>query len=200
MSLGKQESDTANEQAKMLLETAKKRNGMIPNMYAYMVNSPGLLSTYMHGYDLFRKESGFTPAEQEVVFLTISVENGCEYCVAAHSVVADMQSKVPSEVTEAIRMGGEIPNPKLRALSEFTSVMLNKRGRPDPEDVSRFLDAGYAEKQILEIIFALAVKTISNYSNHIFDTPIDPVFKARKWDASTIAQRQFATSGETVGD
>ena len=187
MSLGKQEPDTTNEKAKLLLEIARKRNGMIPNMYAYMANSPGLLSTYMHGYELFRKESGFTLAEQEVVFLTISYENGCAYCVAAHSVVADMQSKVPLEVTEAIRNGNEIPDEKLKALSEFTSIMLNKRGRPDREDVVRFLDAGYTEKQILEILLALAVKTISNYSNHVFDTPLDPVFKEREWSAEEIS-------------
>lgn len=46
-------------------------------MYANMVNSRGLLERYLFGYDRFRKESGFSPAEQEVVFLTISRENGC---------------------------------------------------------------------------------------------------------------------------
>ena len=37
-----------------------------------MVNVPAVLSTYLHGYGLFRKSSGFQPAEQEVVFLAIS--------------------------------------------------------------------------------------------------------------------------------
>jgi len=183
MTLRKQEPGIVNEKAKLLLETAREQVGMVPNMYAYMANSPGLLSTYMHGYELIRKESGFMPAEQEVVFLTISYENGCAYCIAAHSLVADTQSKVPAEVTEAIREGQEIPDEKLRVLSEFTSIMLNKRGRPDREEVATFLNAGYKEKHILEIILALAVKTISNYSNHMFDTPLDSVFKSKEWNA-----------------
>jgi hypothetical protein len=33
-----------------------------------LANAPGMLSTYLHGYDLFRKESSFTPVEQEMVF------------------------------------------------------------------------------------------------------------------------------------
>jgi alkylhydroperoxidase family enzyme len=43
------------------------------------------------------------------------------------------------------------------------------RGRPSAEDVELIFTAGYSEKQILEIILALAVKTRSNPSNHLFD-------------------------------
>jgi hypothetical protein len=50
--------------------------------------------------------------------------------------------------------------------------MVNKRGRPSDEDVESFLSAGYTEKHILAIILAISVKTISNYSNHIFRTPL----------------------------
>lgn len=175
--------ETSSPAAKEILERTKKELGMIPNMYANMANAPGLLSTYAHGYKLLRSESGFTSAEQEVIFLTISYENQCEYCVAAHSFVADMMSKVPIEVTEAIRNGLPIPDQKLHALSTFTSTMLNKRGNPTKEDVDLFLLAGYTEHHILYIILALSIKTISNYSNHIFNTTVDTVFKAREWSA-----------------
>jgi alkylhydroperoxidase family enzyme len=76
--------EDAEPQAAELLEQAKRKNGMVPNMYAAMANAPGVLDTYLHGYDLFRKKSGFSPVEQELIFLTISRENGCEYCMAAH--------------------------------------------------------------------------------------------------------------------
>lgn len=164
-----------------VLEKAHKQVGFIPNMYAMMANSPGLLETYLTGYDRFRKESGFTAAEQEVVFLTISRENGCHYCVAAHSFIADKFSGVAAAVTDAIRDGTPIPNPKLRALSEFTRILMAKRGRPDRADVGALLAAGYEERHILEIILAIAVKTLSNWSNHVFQTPLDEMFAAREW-------------------
>ncbi|MBT9484489.1 carboxymuconolactone decarboxylase family protein [Sediminibacterium sp.] len=179
----------ADERAKLLLEAAKKQTGMVPNMYENMANFPALLETYGTGYNLFRKEGGFTPAEQEVIFLTISKENGCDYCMAAHSVVADMMSKVPVAVTDAIRNDEEIPDAKLRVLSKFTSVMLNKRGRPSEEDVQEFLMAEYTEKHILAIILAISVKTISNYSNHIFQTEVDTMFKAREWSAYKLGRK-----------
>jgi AhpD family alkylhydroperoxidase len=83
--------------ARATLESAQQKLGMIPNMYSYMANAPGLLETYRFGYDLFRQASGFTPVEQEVIFLSISYENGCEYCMAAHSFLADVQSKFPAK-------------------------------------------------------------------------------------------------------
>jgi uncharacterized peroxidase-related enzyme len=181
--LAAQHLSSESAQIRSVLEQAKQQVGFIPNMYARMVNSPGLLETYLFGYARFRTESGFTPAEQEVVFLTISRENGCHYCIAAHSTLADAVSGVPVGVTDAIRDGAPIPDPRLRALSEFTRVLLTKRGRPDRHDVVPFLAAGYTERQILEIVLAISVKTLSNWANHLFDTPVDDMFARRAWSA-----------------
>lgn len=163
---------------------ARARRGLIPNMYGAMANASEALDTYLYGYERFRKESGFTPAEQEIVFLTISYENGCEYCMAAHSTIADTRSGVPRAATDAIRAGTPIDDPRLRALSDFSRAMLRKRGRPAQEDVDSFLKAGFREKQVLDIVLAIAVKTISNYTNHIFETPVDAPFKGPEWPCS----------------
>jgi AhpD family alkylhydroperoxidase len=179
--------DDVEEKGRPLLEKAKAQLGFVPNMYGTMVNSPGLLATYMDGYERFRRDSGFTPAEQEVVFLTISRFNGCEYCLAAHSFLADKMSKVPGPVTDAIRDDQPVPDAKLAALSAFTALMLETRGMPPTAGVRAFLDAGYGEGHVLEIILAIAVKTLSNYSNHLLHTPLDPVFAPRAWAAPACA-------------
>lgn len=167
--------------ARATLEMARQKLGMIPNMYAYMANAPGLLETYRIGYELFRQGSGFTPVEQEVIFLSISYENGCEYCMAAHSFLADVQSKVPAEVTEALRAGRDIPDARLRALSRFTRAMVQKRGRPLQTDLDVYRAAGYMDAQVLQIILAIAVKALSNYTNHVCGTEIDGAFAKRSW-------------------
>ena len=169
--------ENADDKAKPILNKALKEVGFIPNMYTNMVHSPALLENYLHGYSLFRNESNFTPEEQEIVFLTISHENGCHYCVAAHSMLADKKSGVSTETIEAIRSYQQIPDPKLEQLSTFTSVMVKTRGLPTSDNVNNFINAGYAEKNILDIILAIAVKTLSNYSNHIFHTHVDEMFQ-----------------------
>jgi uncharacterized peroxidase-related enzyme len=176
--------DEAEPLSRATLETAQQKLGMIPNMYAYMANAPGLLETYRFGYDLFRQASGFTPAEQEVVFLSVSYENGCEYCMAAHSFLADVQSKVPAEVTEALREGREIPDARLRELSRFTRILVQKRGWPRQRDLDLFRAAGYTDAQVLQIILAIGVKTLSNYTNHLCGTPVDGAFLKRAWRQS----------------
>ena len=81
----------------------------------------------------------------------------------------------------AIRDGRLIPDPKLQALAEFTRVMVASRGLPDRKHTDAFLSAGYGERQILEIVLAIAVKTLSNYANHLFHTPLDAKFEGRRW-------------------
>lgn len=162
---------------KTIFEGSTTQLGFVPNMYRTMGNSHGYLSTYMHGYQAFRQSSNFTPIEQEIVFLVISRKNGCDYCTAAHSMIADKVAKFAPDVLEAIRADKPVPDPKLQALATMTSSLFEKRGLVTKEDVQSFLAAGYGEEKILEIILAISVKTLSNYSNHIFHTDLDAAFQ-----------------------
>ena len=185
LTLPPQSLETATPRAKAVLEKAKAQVGFIPNMYAGMANSPGLLQTYLDGYAAFRSHSGFTSAEQEVVFLTISRDNGCDYCMSAHSMIADKMSKVPADVLSAVRSGAGIADTKLAALSTFTSHMFSTRGRPTTDGLKAFLNAGYTEAQVLEIVLALAVKTLSNYANHVNEPKLDAAFAAYAWNPNS---------------
>jgi uncharacterized peroxidase-related enzyme len=167
---------TATPAQKAVLDRAIKSVGFLPNMYANMVNAPAVLSTYLHGYGLFRSESGLSSAEQEVVFLAASQLNGCDYCMAAHSMIADKKSGVPAEVLAAIRQGGPIPDTRLAALHALTVAMVTTQGRPPADVLKAFLAAGFEERHVLYIVLAISVKTLSNYSNHAFATPVDAVF------------------------
>ncbi|MDE2570282.1 MAG: carboxymuconolactone decarboxylase family protein [Sphingomonadales bacterium] len=163
------------------LKAVQAGMGMVPNMYAGMVNLPALLETYSFGYGKFRAEGGFTSVEQEVVYLTISRFHECHYCMAAHSFVGDMMSKVPTEVTDAIRTDQPIADAKLEALRRFTHTMVESRGNPSHAEAEAFLAAGYSEEHMLAIILAISTKVISNYSNHIQHTELDPAFAGRAW-------------------
>lgn len=168
--------ENASGEAKSMIDMTKAQLGFAPNMYRTMANSEGYLSTYIHGYKAFRASSGFSAQEQEVVFLTLSRENGCDYCVAAHSMIGDKMAKIEQDVLAAVRSGEPLPNAKLQALSVFTSRLYETRGLISKLEATTFLDAGYSEQQILEVILAISVKTLSNYSNHIFHTDLDSAF------------------------
>ena len=181
MQLAPQTLENADTKARPLLEQANNKLGFVPKMYEGMAKAPAVLDTYLHGYELFRQDSGFTPPEQEVVFLTVSRLNGCGYCMSAHSMLADKLSQVPADVVEAIRNDTRIPDERLAALSHFTRVMFETRGKPTEDDVKAFLDAGFEEQQVLQIVLALAVKTLSNYANHINHPELDDAFAEHAW-------------------
>lgn len=181
ISLPLRQTDDPDQNVSQPLETTQKNMGMVPNMYRAMANFPALLDTYQHGYQQIRENSGFSAIEQEILFLSISRENGCRYCVAAHSFIADSMSKMPRVVTDAIRDGEPIPDAKLEALRRLTQKMVASRGNPATEDAEAFLNAGYSEEQILGIILAIGVKVFSNYTNHLFDTKVDEAFAKRSW-------------------
>lgn len=169
--------DADNNIVNEIFSNTKKAIGAIPNMYKNMGASPGLLNTYITGYTHLRESKIFNQKELEVIFLTISKENSCDYCLTAHSFIGRKMTNVPEDVIQAIASGKSIPDEKLKALNQFVVHYLNSKGWIDPVEVQKFLDAGYPEEAILEIILAISVKTISNYSNHIFHTEIDSMFK-----------------------
>lgn len=170
--------DTADGPARDVLERVNTAMGFVPNMYGGMAVVPAVLETYLEGYRRFREEGGFTPPEQEIVFLTISKFNGCSYCMGAHSMLADKASKVPQPVLAALRAGEPLPDAKLEALRLFTLRMVESRGNPKEEEVQAFRKAGFEARHIPAIILAIAVKTLSNYANHIFKPDLDARFAA----------------------
>lgn len=173
---------SANAEQRAVLEAGHKQVGFIPNMYSRMAHVPALLSTYLQGYAAFRGQSGFSPAEQEVVFLGISQHNGCSYCTAAHSMLADKVSGVPAAVLQAIRSRAPLPDARLQALYAFTQELVRTGGKPSQAAGEAFLRAGYSETQALGIVLAAAVKTLSNYTNLLGQTPLDEVFSAYQVD------------------
>lgn len=160
-----------------ILKNSKHRLGFIPNLYAMMANSEGLLSTYITGDENFRQFSRFTPVEQEIIYLAISLENKCDYCVSAHTAIAKNMTKIPEEIIDILKKSGELKDKKLNAVFKFTKFLVNHRGWADKDDVDAFLAAGYTEQDVLYIILAIGVKTLSNYMNHLTHTPVDVAFK-----------------------
>lgn len=67
LSLPPKTLENTDPRTRAVLEKAKAQTGFIPNMYGGMANSPGMLETYLDGIARFRKESGFSRAEQEAI-------------------------------------------------------------------------------------------------------------------------------------
>lgn len=171
--------ENAPEQSRATLEGVKQAYGFVPNLFGVFAESPAALQAYAAiGQAL--ENAGLTAIEQQVVFLSVSAENACKYCVAAHSTVAK-GIKMPDQVLAALRAQEELPDPRLQALSEFTRAVIDSRGWVPDEDLQAFLDAGFERRHVLDVLTIVAMKTLSNYTNHIAETPLDDAFSAQAW-------------------
>ena len=171
--------ETAPAASVELLAAAEKEFGFVPNLLGVMAESPATIKAYKTIGKIF-DESSFSATERQVVVLAASRFNECDYCVVAHSVIAGMQ-KVPADVIEAIRSDQAIDDDKLEALRSFTTAVVEKRGWVSDDDIVTFQAAGFSKAQILEVIVGLSFKTLSNYVNHIAETPLDDSFAAQAW-------------------
>ena len=167
-----------------ILEAANKGLGFIPNFYAQLAEAPPALQAYKQIGALL-EQSSLPPEEQQVVLITVSVANHCEYCVAAHSFLARNMVKVPADVISALRDGLPLTNAKLNALALFTRAVVQKRGQLAGTQVLRqFFAAGYTPQHALEVVLGIAMKTLSNYANNLIDTPLDGAFAGEAWEAT----------------
>lgn len=171
--------ETAPEGAKEVLEQLQKQNGMVHNLYAVMAEAPEVLKSYLQLGQIINQTS-FNSIEKNVIWLTINYTNNCHYCMAIHTLVANMQ-KVPENIVKALRENEPINDTKLETLRQFTVSMVDKKGWATEAEINNFIATGYSKKHVLELILMIAQKTISNYVNHIADTPLDEISKPYKW-------------------
>jgi len=176
--------ESAPEASRPLLEGAQQAFGFVPNLLSTISESPSSLKSYLEVASIF-EASSLTGAEQQIVLLVASIENSCEYCVAAHSVIAKNLVKVDAEIVNSLRNLQPIADAKLNILAEFTRSVVRERGFVSEQQLGVFLGVGYSRENALDIVVGVAQKTISNYSNHLANIPVDSQFAAEAWSAPT---------------
>ena len=174
-------SETAPEGSRPILAATQNKFGFVPNIIRVFAEAPAIAEAYTTVMDIFERSS-LSDAEQQTILLSVSFVNECEYCMAAHSMVAGMKN-VPAEIIEALRSGTTLPDTKLDALAVLTRSVVETRGWPTEAAKEAFFAAGYGTREYLEVIVGVTVKTLSNYVNHAADTPLDTAFEAAKWAA-----------------
>jgi uncharacterized peroxidase-related enzyme len=173
---------SAPESASPILEQLKQGIGFVPNLAATMAGSPPVLEAYTMLHGIFARGS-LTPVEREIVAMTASYDNRCTYCMAAHSTFAKAQGATES-VLSAVRAGKEPNDPRLAALTRFTHQVGRRRGQVSAEDIHAFLDAGFAQPQLLEVLVGVSQATLASLVHHMARTPLDDGFQPQAWAPS----------------
>jgi uncharacterized peroxidase-related enzyme len=173
---------TAPEGSRPVLEAVQQGLGSIPNLFGVFAESPAILKAYTTLSELQDAETAFDETERQVLFLSISAQNGCGYCVAAHSTISGMKG-VDADVVRAVREDGPLPTPKLEALRTYARAVVAQRGWTAGADLDAFLAAGWTQRAALEVVLAVAFKTLSNFTTHVSGVELDAMFARQAWTA-----------------
>ena len=121
------------------------------------------------------ENGSFAPRERQVILFAASLENRCDYCAAEHTTIAKGLLTSP-EVIAALHENLPVPDAKLNALVNVVKELVRERGYVKDETIRKFLAAGYKKEQVVELLLGIALKTISNYLDHISPTSLDQAF------------------------
>ena len=159
------------EKSRPVLENVNRMMGSVPNIFRLIGNSPAVLEGYVAVSGALTK-GDLDPATRERIAIAIANVNGCKYCNSAHTYLGSKLAKLSDEEIHENRHGRS-NDPKADVAVKFAVEAARSRGNISQERLSEVLDAGYSEAEALEIVGHVALNTLTNYVNEIFQTEID---------------------------
>jgi len=152
---------------------AEQTYGFVPNLFEELSeHNPAVAKAYLASSDLL-KQGTLTDDEREVVQLTVSRYNDCHYCSNVHATMG-LDIGLDNDTVETISRGGLPSDERYRALVQAARLLLDKRGWLDEDDLEDLRAQGLSRAELYEINAFIGLKTLSNYVNHVNETPVDP--------------------------
>jgi uncharacterized peroxidase-related enzyme len=153
----------------------KKAVGNVPNTFAAIgAHGPAALRAVLAADGVLA--TGTLPKrDQETIKLVVSSVAGCDYCVAAHTMLGKFAGLRP-EVLKHIRDGEPTGDAKRDALIRFVRTLAETSGTVSDDDFAAIKAAGYSDAQLVDISLAFATTVFTNVFNRINDTDIDSDF------------------------
>ena len=174
--------ESAPEKSKPALEGLKKAFGFIPNTAAIMSESPVLIGSFVGVFGNFHG-STLSATEKQIVLLTNAVTLKCEWTTAFHSTLALKEGVAATEVT-LIRAGKAPQDAKVAALSGLAKALIERTGLGVEAEIERFVAAGYAKSQVLDVVAGIAISTMAGLTANIAKPPVEELFQAQAWKAA----------------
>jgi len=171
--------ETAPERSTASLKSLQDGLGFVPNLAATMAESPTLVNGFVELRQTLAR-SELTPVEREIVAIAVSVENDCDYCVAAHSTFARMQGG--DEAAVAAARDGALPDDaRLAAIYRLGRGLVANHGHASPEDIEAVLDAGFSAAAVLDVVAQVAHTSMANYTHNVAGVDLDEAFQPQAW-------------------
>ncbi len=164
------DSDLATGEAKELLDAVQQQLGATPNFIRVLANSPSTLAGFVSlNSNLGRGKLDLQTRER--IALAMAEANACQYCVSAHTVLADQAGLDEAEIQAA--RAGSSSDTKADAAVKFAKSVLDSKGEVTTGELEAVREAGFDDEEIVEIIAHVAVNTWTNFLGKVGRIDID---------------------------
>jgi AhpD family alkylhydroperoxidase len=153
-------------------QVRKMTGGQVPNLFAAVGHlAPAALGAYLNA-EAALAAAGLGRKDLETIKLLVSAQTGCDYCVAAHTMLAKMTG-LSEDDARAIGHMEPTGNAKRDALITFVLRVMRESGTLPTDAVADIRAAGYSDTQLVAISLAIALTMFTNTFNRINDTDVD---------------------------
>ncbi len=161
--------------AKATLDAVNAQLKMVPNLFRLAANSPAALNALV-GMEGALGKGVLRARVREQIAIAVAQENGCDYCLSAHTAIGKMIGVSESQLAGA--RAGKSGDAKVDAMLTLAVQILRERGRISATELADAEAAGLTNAEVVEIVGAVALNIFTNYLNIAADTEIDfPVLR-----------------------
>lgn len=162
--------DKADAEQKALLDAIQSQLGMVPNFLKVFANSPAALRAFL-GLHGIASEGRLDVQTRERIALALAQQNGCQYCVSAHSAIGRKVGLDANEI-EANRAGTS-SDAKAAAAVKFAKALAAFNGDVGTAEILAVRNAGYGDAEIVEIITHVGMNVLTNILGRASRVEID---------------------------
>ena len=100
--------DEAQGKVKEVFEDIKSSRNIeeVPNFWKYIANDPDTLERTWNSMKQVMKKGAIDEVTKELIYVAVSVSNGCEYCIKSHSAAAIKKGATKQMLSEMIAVTG----------------------------------------------------------------------------------------------
>lgn len=162
--------EQVDDAVKPVFDQYTKILGFMPNLYAMIGHSAVALNAYL-AYTSAQIKGSFHGKEREAVYLIVSQLNGCEYCLASHTVSA-IKNGWKEEDTLLLR-AGKYPDKKWETIYAVIKSVIDNKGEVSDELLDAFYALGYQEKALMDLMSLISIMSFTNYAYRLTRVPVD---------------------------
>jgi uncharacterized peroxidase-related enzyme len=157
-------------ESKPTLDAFTKALGFTPNMMAAFAQSPIAFNAWANLLGALSK--ALDVKTRDSIGLAVSEVNGCDYCLTVHSHTAAHMAKLPADEIILARKG-HARDARRDAAVQFARQVIVTRGHVGDAELKAVRDAGYTDANVMEIVALVAMYSLTNFFNNVFDPERD---------------------------